>query len=451
MIHSLHGRALLAASLVLAAFLGMTGLVLDEAFRDSAEAAMRDRLQGYIYTLLAGAELDARGLLRGPEDLHEPRFSQAASGLYADIRGRNNKPSWRSPSAVGIEIPQTKTSTMGEGEFDKVHLEDGTPLYVLSFRVLWEEGLKKPRQYTFRVAETLDAFYDQVRQFRQSLWGWLGGAALLLLAVQGFILRWGLAPLRRVAEDLAAIETGQAGRLTGPYPQELRGLTDNLNALLESSQSHLVRYRDALGDLAHSLKTPLAVLRGALEQPNPDAEIRQLAQDQIERMNQIIAYQLQRAATSGRTHLMPPVDVAEKARQVKAALVKVYADKPVDCRFSIGTGVEFHGDEGDLLEILGNLLDNAFKWCRSRIQVSAHALTTVEGTATGLELRIDDDGPGIPKEVAERVMKRGERADTSTPGHGLGLAIVESIVRAYRGSLAIQTSPWGGAAIVIRI
>lgn len=451
MIQSLHGRALLAASLVLAAFLGMTGLVLDEAFRDSAEAAMRDRLQAYIYTLLAGAELDGRGLLRGPEDLHEPRFGQAASGLYADILGRDNKPSWRSSSSVGIEIPQTKTSRMGEGVFNKLSLEAGTPVYVLSFRVLWEEGLKKPRQYTFRVAETLDGFYGQVRQFRRSLWGWLGGAALLLLAVQGLILRWGLAPLRRVAEDLAAIETGRAVRLTGPYPKELRGLTDNLNALLESAQSHLVRYRDALGDLAHSLKTPLAVLRGALEQPNPDPELRQLAQDQIERMSQIIAYQLQRAATSGRMHLMPPVDVGEKARQVRAALVKVYGDKRVECQFDIGSGVEFHGDEGDLLEMLGNLLDNAFKWCRSKIRVSARTVPDAEGTPVTLELCVEDDGPGIPKDVIERVMKRGERADSSTPGHGLGLAIVESIVRAYRGSLAIRSSLWGGAAIVIRI
>ena len=451
MIQSLPGRALLAASLVLTAFLGMTGLVLDGAFRDSAEASMRDRLQGYIYALLAGAELDARGLLHGPEDLHEPRFNQPASGLYADIRGRDNKPNWRSPSAVGIEIPPTKASQMGVGTFDKVHLEDGTPLYVLSFKILWEEGLKKPRQYTFRVAETLDGFYGQIRQFRRSLWGWLGGAALLLLAVQGMILRWGLAPLRQVAEDLAAIEAGQARQLTGPYPMELRGLTDNLNALLDSAQSHLTRYRDALGDLAHSLKTPLAVLRGALERPTADTDIRPLAQDQIERMTSIIEYQLQRAATSGRTHLTPPVNVAEKAKQVKSALVKVYADKPVDCQFDIDTGIEFHGDEGDLLEVIGNLLDNAFKWCRRRIRISAAVVCEPDGKPICLEMQVEDDGPGIPENVIERVIKRGERVDPSTPGHGLGLAIVESIVRTYGGKLAIHASPLGGAAIVVRI
>ena len=451
MSRSLHSRTLLAATLVLAAFLGMTGLVLDRAFRDSAEAALRDRLQGYVFTLLAGAELDARGLLRGPENLHEARFNQLASGLYADILQRDNKPSWRSPSAVGVEIPPTPKPKMGAGSFDKVHLEDGTPIYVLSFRILWEEGLRKPRQYTFRVAEILDGFYGQVSQFRHSLWGWLGGAAILLLAVQGMILRWGLAPLRRVAEDLAAIEAGRTAHLTGPYPRELRGLTDNLNALLDSAESHLRRYRDALGDLAHSLKTPLAVVRGALEQQTPDAEVRQLTQDQIGRMTQIIDYQLQRAATSGRTHLMPAVDVAEKAQRVKAALLKVYAEKRVVCQFDIDTRVEFRGDEGDLLEILGNLLDNAFKWCRSRVRMSARMISEPEMAQVLLELRVDDDGPGISKDVVDQVMRRGEKADPSTPGHGLGLAIVESIVGAYRGHLAIQASPLGGAAVVVRI
>jgi two-component system sensor histidine kinase PhoQ len=323
---------------------------------------------------------------------------------------------------------------------------------VLSFGVLWEEERRKAVRCVFRVAETLDGFYAQVNQFRRSLWTWLGAAALVLLLVQGAILRWAFSPLRRVAADLSAIEAGRTNQLTGNYPDELRGLTDNLNALLVNAESHLARYRDALGDLAHSLKTPLAVLRGAVEKQDSDAdaEIGAVAQEQIDRMTRIIEYQLKRAAASGRTHLTPPVGVAEKSRQVAAALAKVYAEKRVDCRIMVDDDVVFHGDEGDLLEILGNLLDNAFKWCRSRVELSARTVLEPLGTSSRLELRVDDDGPGIAAYVAERVTRRGERTDSSVPGHGLGLAIVDSIVRTYLGRLAIERSPLGGAAIVIR-
>jgi two-component system sensor histidine kinase PhoQ len=225
----------------------------------------------------------------------------------------------------------------------------------------------------------------------------------------------------------------------------LLGLTENLNALLDNAESHLARYRNALGDLAHSLKTPLAVLRGALDTPTPDEETKAAMREQIERMNRIVEYQLKRAAASGRSHLTPPVSVAEKTRQLVSALNKVYADKAIDCRAEIDPDLIFHGDEGDLLEILGNLADNAFKWSRRRVQLDARRAG--DGR---LELRVDDDGPGIPAEVAERLLERGERADPSVPGHGLGLAIVNSIVRAYGGRLILESSPLGGAAIIVR-
>ena len=447
MLASLHGRILLTACVILVAFLGMTGLALDEAFRASAETALRDRLHGYLYTLMAGAEVDARGVLRGPPDLRDERFNQPGSGLYADIRLRERKPSWRSPSTVGVELPVTAVPPMGREAFNRVTLTDGTPVYVLSYHLLWEEGVKKPRQYTFRVAETLEDYYRQVQQFRHSLWGWLGGAALLLLVVQGLILRWGLAPLRRVAADLAAIEEGRERQLKGHYPEELQGLTDNLNALLASSENQLTRYRDALGDLAHSLKTPLAVLHGALRQPMSQDESHGLAQEQLERINKIIEYQLQRAAASGRTHLARPIQVLEKAREVKSALLKVYADKPIQCSLEIDMSVEFRGDEGDLLEVFGNLLDNAFKWCRGRIKIIARMHTEPDLTRSRLMVRVEDDGPGIPPSIAQNLNQRGKRADSSTPGHGLGLAIVQSIVLAYEGTLVIEKSALGGAAV----
>jgi two-component system sensor histidine kinase PhoQ len=455
--HSLQARALLVATLILAVFLGATGLVLDQAFRDSSEAVMRDRIQGYAEALKLTLENEGPEGLEGPlpATLNE-RLRQPNSGLYAIVRDINGDIKRAFPSLYeGLSIPWPPLPDFWSGRLDPVRLPDGQPLYVLSLTTRHQpRQQRKPAYYILQIAEAPDAFegfyYDRVNQVRRDLWRWALGVAGMLLVLQAVILRWSFAPLRQVAADLRDIEAGRTPRLAGRYPAELRGLTDNLNALLDNAESHLARYRDALGDLAHSLKTPLAVLRGTVEAPaaETDPETRAVAREQIERMNLIVEYQLKRAAASGRSHLAAPVNVADKAGQVAAALRKVYADKGVECRVEIDPELVFKGDEGDLLEILGNLADNAFKWCRQRVEIGARWVPGPAGA--GLEIRVEDDGPGIAPEVAERVVGRGQRADTTTPGHGLGLAIVHSIVRAYHGRLGIDRSPLGGARVSVR-
>ena len=445
--YSLQARALLIASLALACFLAATGLVLDKAFRDSAEAALRDRLQNYAETLQANLENHRADALNDlPASLEEP-LREWNSGLYAVVRHGNGELDWISPSAQGILVPWPPLSQFWGGSLELRHFDYGSPVYVYSQRVRYEKARNRHSPgYYLQIAETPDAdegfFQERVEKIREGLWRWFVGAAVLLLLLQGVILRSSFAPLRRVAADLRAVEVGRTQRLGGHYPRELLGLTANLNALLDSSEAHLARYRNALGDLAHSLKTPLAVLRGALQKPTEDDLT--VAREQIKRMNLIVEYQLKRAAASGRSRLAPPVPVAEKVRQIVSALQKVHADKNVKCRVEIAPDLMFHGDEGDLLEILGNLADNAFKWCAGRVEVHAG----LEGGK--LELRVEDDGPGILPETVERLLRRGERADPSTPGHGLGLAIVDNVVRAYGGTLAIERGPLGGTAALAR-
>ena len=334
---SLNTRLLLASSVVLAAFLGITGLVLDRAFRASADTALRDRLQGYVYALLAASDLDARGKLRLPAELPDPRFSLIGSGLYAEVVDSSGQPVWRSKSLLGLTIPFAKVPLVGEREFVPLAVDRDLPLLSLAFTVSWEADGNSDRRYTYRVAENLVSFNAEVSRFRHSLWGWLAGAAVLLLLVQGAILRWSLAPLRRVADDVRAIEAGIAQRLDGDYPRELRNLTDNLNGLLTSADSHLKRYRDSLGNLAHSLKTPLAVLRGAVDGETNDAALRAIAREQLTGMTQLIEYQLQRAAASGRTSLATPVEVKPVVEKIVAALAKVYADKHVQVTLDVET------------------------------------------------------------------------------------------------------------------
>lgn len=448
MSYSLQARALLLGSVVLAVFLVGTGIVLDRGFRDSAEAAMRDGLEADAETLRAAIENEhLEGLQTLPQTLGE-KLGAPHSGLYARlVRRTDDREVWLSDSARELVIPWPVPENYWTARLDPIEPPTGPALYVLSVDLRY----RKPRSrvvvpYLLQLAETLDDkesyYYARMNKVRHRLWRWFGGASLVLLALQGVILRRSFAPLRRVEADLRRIEAGRSDRLRGSYPRELHGLTENLNALLDQAEAHLSRYRDALGDLAHSLKTPLAVLRGALTEAGGQSASRELAQQQIAAMNRIIEYQLKRAATAGRSRLAPPVSVAEKARQVVSALQKVHAAKPLDCRIAIEPSLMFRGDEGDLLEILGNLADNACKWSRRCIALSARA-----GRDGRLELIVEDDGPGIPAEFATHLLQRGARADAAMPGHGLGLAIVDSIVKAYGGALHIEPSPLGGAKL----
>jgi two-component system sensor histidine kinase PhoQ len=441
---SLNARIVLSASLVLAVFIALTGYALDQAFRDSAREARQDRLLGQVYLLIAAAEVDSEGRLEMPETLSESRFSLPGSGLYGIITGPDDLVLWRSPSTAGAEPPYSSSLQPGEQKFEQVIDRSGEPFFVQSLGVSWAAGAE-PQSFTFSVTENLSAFYDQLRLYRQSLWGWLGGMALLLLATQALVLRWGLRPLRSMAGEITAIETGSQEQVEGSYPDELKRLTDNLNALLHHERAQQKRYRDALADLAHSLKTPLSVMRGALTEQQDREHLHAAVEDQVARMNRIVEYQLQRAATAGRSQLASPVAVKPIASKIIESLNKVYFEKSVSASMAIADGVQFRGDEGDLTELIGNLLDNAYKWSHTSVRVTA------SHNASSLILGVEDDGPGIDERLAARVLERGVRADEAAPGHGIGLAVVRDIVDAYGGEMEVGRGELGGAVVRLKL
>lgn len=447
---SLNTRLLIAASIALAAFLGITGFVLDGAYRNSAENALKDRLKGYVNALIAAAEPDDKGIVHITHAIPELRFFTEGSGLYAKISSNKNGDNWLSPSMSGLKIDFSHELERASRHFEYITASDGSQLYAFNIGVTWDERENAKEGYTFSVAEDLKDFYADINGFRKLLWGWLGAVAFILLVVQGSVLRWGLMPLRRVAADLRAIEAGSQTELQGQYPKELRKLTDNLNALIRNEREHLERYRNTLGDLAHSLKTPLALLRSEVESHDDNRELRSSVQQQVDRMSQIIEYQLQRAATSGRTVLVAPVSVRNIVFKVITALDKVYADKHVKHDLRMDEDIHFHGDESDLMELLGNLIDNAYKWCRSRVKITARQDKAENEKRPGLTIIIEDDGPGIPGEMAHLVIQRGARADKEIDGHGIGLAMVQDIMRVYEGQLDISTSVLGGASVSAR-
>jgi two-component system sensor histidine kinase PhoQ len=436
---SLNKRMILSASFVLAIFIVLTAWGLDRAFYDSARSARQERLLGQLYLLIAAAEVDGQGGLSLPATLSEARFSLPGSGLYAFVTDRNGVRVWQSISALGKTAPFVSKLAAGDKRFEQSTDQTGNAYFVQSLGVNWAVG-QKHFAFTFSVSEDLAEFNAQIRHYRQNLWGWLAALAVLLLLAQAAVLRWGLRPLRGVARELNAIESGRQEKLQGDYPKEIKRLTDNLNSLIQHERAQQIRYRNALGDLAHSLKTPLAVMRGALS--SDTTQLPATVEEQVARMDGIVAYQLQRAATAGTTKRMAaPIPILPVVEKIVAALHKVHREKAVSTKIDIPSNATFPGDEGDLMELLGNLLDNAFKWCSKDVQISAAA------QRGHLILSIEDDGPGIEPSQATNILQRGVRADEMVPGHGIGLAIVRDIVAAYAGTIEIGRGSLGGAAI----
>lgn len=450
--YSLQSRLLLAFSVLLFVFLGLTGIVLDRAFRDSVEAGAAERLRGQIYLILGEVEL-ADGEFYFLEDLPEPRFSQLDSGLYGFISQRALGELWRSDSARALSLtdPDILVQPLNEGEsrFFTTYSSQGEELFVFQYGILWENGIT---EYCFTVMENSTPYYLEIRNFRNDLWAWLGGVAALLLIIQYLLLRWGLLPLKRMAIDLKQIEEGGKDRLDQRYPRELQGVTANLNMLIDSERKQQQRYRTTLGDLAHSLKTPLAVISGAtrnLSEANSGAGVvagtLRTVDEQVGRMNQIVTWQLQRAVrTADSSSLGKAVGVADVLDKVLSALKKVYVDKAVQVSRNCPADAAFHGDERDLMEILGNVLDNAFKYGNGKVTIEVS-----EPAAGNLRIVVEDDGPGVPQGLQASVLERGVRADSLSAGEGIGLAVVTDIVSSYRGSIDIGKGAAGGARVLL--
>jgi len=450
--YSIQTRLVIAFSILLFVFLGLTGTVLDRAFRNSIEAGASERLQVQIYLILAAAEY-SDGEFYFLEDLREPRFNQLNSGLYGFISRPSLGELWRSDSAEVFSLaePQVllQSVQVGETQFSKTMNALNEEYFVLSYGILWEDGIS---EYNFTVMENSAAYYSEISNFRTSLWSWLGGVALLLLLIQFFLMRWGLSPLHRMARDLKQIETGERSQLAENYPQELHGVTNNLNVLIETERKQQQRYRTTLGDLAHSLKTPLAVIAGIMQtlsrKQKESGEQLGAVEEQLSRMNQIVSYQLQRAVQSNQSSaLARQVLVKPVVGKVLDALAKVYRDKSVSVAKQLDAQALFHGDERDLLEVLGNVLDNAFKYGRGKVRISTDSESD---EFQGLEIVIEDNGYGISEQKQEFVLQRGARADTLVQGQGIGLAVVTDIVSSYEGAIVVGSSDLGGAKITMR-
>lgn len=436
---SLNRRIILSATLVLMIFISLTALTLERAFVDSSESALRDNLTSQLYALMAAAEIEHDQILM-PSDQLDALLGLPASGIYAFITGKSGNILWQSSSALSANPPLPVSLPGGQKVFEKTSVAN-TEYYTFAYGVDWATNAESIA-LTFNIITDLHTFDNKISQYRKTLWGWLVAMAVLLLISQAAILRWGLSPLRKVGQELNRIESGEQLQIKNKYPDEIERLTDNINILLEHEREQKTRYRNALGDLAHSLKTPLAVMQSGLNMSGGKDDS---MQEQITRMNAIVEYQLQRAATAGAVNIGKAVNVRSVTERLLESLNKVYKDKQLAINMDIDRRLLFKGDEGDLMEVIGNLLDNAFKWAKQEIQITAFTENN------RIHLLVNDDGPGIDTDTADRLLQRGVRADQTTAGHGIGLSIVKNIVQAYHGNIMISRSTLGGAAVTVSL
>ncbi|KOR29546.1 hypothetical protein TI04_08360 [Achromatium sp. WMS2] len=452
-VQSLRGRLLISATLILIGFLGTAGIALHNAFHDSAEAALRDRLLGHIYALLGAANEDRQGRMLLPKTLPDERFSNPESGLYALVAENTGNMRWRTPSLAGLPENFLQIQKPGQQTWQYWHTNN-RDLLTLSFGIAWEDYQGRETHYTFAVAADMAPLINEIQGFRNTLWAWLGGLAGILLLVQAIILHyWVLKPLRVVAEDLRKIEQGDAECLDGTYPEELRGLTNNLNTLIGNAHTKQQRYRNSLDDLAHSLKTPLAILNNSLQEHTDMDALKELVQEQVQRMNNIVQHQLRRAVTLGPGILGRAIPVAPVLERLMNSLKKVYQDKPIITTLNLTSDTKFFGDEADLFEVLGNITDNAFKYSSKQVRVtvkSAPDVPSPHNHKMGLLFWVEDDGPGIQIAYITEIMQRGSRLDETIPGQGLGLAVAQDIVASYGGGIEISSSRLGGTRVLIR-
>jgi two-component system sensor histidine kinase PhoQ len=371
-----------------------------------------------------------------PPALAEPRLSLPGSGLYARITHPQRGQFWTSPSSVGRELPFEGSTATGQWRYQSLDLASGAFLGA-SYGVRWaDRGSMTP--LVFSVLEDRSAFDRELRVFERTLWLWLGGAGGLLLLAQTLLLQWGLSPLRRVAEEVRRIERGEQSQVEGRYPRELAALTDNLNTLMAQERIRQGRYKEALSFLAHSLKTPLAVLRTALADP---AQLPDVVEQQVARMDGIVQHQLGRAAATGAARFAPRIALAPVLTRIGESLAKVYADKQLDFQVDCPAQLHWRIDEGDAFEIFGNVLDNAAKWARRRVRAQASANTQQ------LTVCIEDDGPGFTD--VHTILQLHVRLDERVPGHGIGLTVVDELVASHGGQLKLSNRPEGGGRVEI--
>ncbi len=428
---------------MLAIFVLLTGLSVSYSVKKRAETALFDRLQGLVYGILGATEIEGDNPVLVVNDLALPdqRLNQETSGLFAELIGNGGAKVWESKS-VSSMVPKVAYSPIGEWVFERVDQDGSSDVHRMQFATVWE--LESGEEVPFIVHVVADAqiITGQLRRFDQTLWASLLASAIGLLLLQLWILNRSLQPLHEIGQELNEIEKGTREKLDEAVPGELKPLANSINTLLVSEKNRHQQYRHLLDDLAHSLKTPLSVLKNVSNTGNKSTADNQVIDEQTGQMQATIEHYLQRAAMRAPQYLSKPVSPLPVINKLCDSLTKIYHEPSPEFNIDVDESFKVRLADVDLFEILGNVLDNACKYGAKHIQISVDD--------AGRALLIDDDGPGFPTKLGSTLLERGARADTAIEGQGLGLAASAEMLQSYGGELKLDASPRGGARVVLR-
>lgn len=428
---SLRLRSFAAALLALLFFIPLTAFTLEQAFSNSLSQSILNQLRIQSFSLISEFEM-LDGVAQMPEQLFNDPLNSPGSGLYAFIQ-KDGELIWESISM--LDWPETPTIVgpkIGNERFDtELQLDDSYFMFAYTAEFETDNGYSP---ISFFIVQDKVSFNAEKKAFRSTLWNWLGLIAFLLLALLLFSLNTALSPINALIEKINQAESGKIARIDAQYPPELEKLKSSINHLIDTEKQQRSRYKNSLSDLAHSLKTPLAVLSG-------NQEIPRSAREPLRQIDNIIQRQLKRAASSNGAGWEKPENISPIVKKLTGAMLKVYAEKTLTIDVDVDKNAKFYGDKTDLMELLGNLVDNA---CKAAHQ---HVLVTAQKQNTLLIIKIEDDGPGIPFEFRQDLLTRGKRLDSYGEGQGIGMAVVADLLTAYQGKLEIGTSTLGGALI----
>lgn len=416
------------------------GLAGSHGMRLLVEQWLISRLEHDAETLLISLQVDTQGQVALNPVFQDPIYHRPYSGHYYLVEGGEAQFHSRSLWDAEIEVPR-----LTPGQVETLRMT-GPQQQLLLVRVAGYE--KSGKVFSIAVAEDLSPLRDSVRRYQGFFLLFSALALISLLLLQRHMLRLGLRPLQDVSEQLRDLERGQRQALSEVVPEEIQPLVRQVNQLLRHLQQRVERSRNGLGNLAHALKTPLSVIRQLTERSPLDQypELRQQIRDQVEALHRRVEAELRRARLAGGAYRGEAVELGEELPALVEVLRMAHRDRKLEIEADIAPQMRYFGDREDLLEVVGNLLDNACKWAAQRVSLHVHY-------GNGLEIRVEDDGPGRDAQEREQLLRRGVRIDEQgVPGHGLGLAIVQEIVDALGGELHLgRSEALGGFQVDVRL
>ncbi len=447
---SLARRLFLTAATITVIVLGLAGLVLSSLYFEAVERAFDRNLQVYLKTMVVDVATAPTGTIPEPTGLGEPLFQELNSGWYWQIERLEGPKSEvkRSPSLPppGLRSLDEQRVPIRRDGFREGYIEgpQGQRLRVVENLV----DLGSDGQYVVTVAGDASEIDDEVALFNQTLAVTLGLLGLVFVLTAAFQVRFGLMPLRRISNALHAIRSGRAERLEGEFPTEIEPLAREVNALIDTNRDIVVRARTHVGNLAHALKTPISVLLNETASRHDPAS--EKVREQVGIMREQVQHHLERARIAARVAVPGTlIEVAPVVEAIVRTMQKIHRARGMEVAIRRASAVKFHGEQQDLEEMIGNLVDNACKWAKSRVEIEVGGAMP-QGERALFRILVDDDGPGLTPEAQQAVLtRRGRRLDESKPGSGLGLSIVSDLADLYTGRLELGTAPLGGLRVTL--